>query len=303
MNDFLNPHVTEDRLLTDNIQSEDGSWIEHDLIATGDSSKSVYPFQNRSSTRHAYITTLLYVLVICIAEIITAYYDPKIGILLHSILMFALFGHAAYIYPSHRDLAHLLMAIGIAPLIRIISLSTPLSSFSYIYWFLILSIPLFSGILVLRAIQGLSEEALGLVFDIRKLHWEGGIAIAGIPLGVLEYYILKPEPILEDPSLQSIIAPILIMIICTGLVEELVFRGLIQHNAEKVFGLWVGILITSVTFGFLHTGNLNPMSVVFAFAVGFLFSVVKIRTKSIIGISLSHGILNCTLFLISPLYW
>ncbi len=255
------------------------------------------------TTRRAYITTTIYVLLIATAEIITSYHDPETGVLLHGGIMFALFGHAAFLRPSDKDLSYLLMAIGIAPLIRIVSLSTPLTSFSYIYWFLILSVPLFAGILILRAIQGLNEEAMGLTFNIRKLHWEFGIVLAGFPLGIVEYFILKPEPILENPTFQSLIAPVLIMIICTGLIEELIFRGLVQHNAIKVFGMWFGILLTSVLFGFLHTGNLSMLSVAFASCVGFLYSLTKIRTGSIVGISLSHGALNCMLFLIAPLHW
>ncbi len=256
-----------------------------------------------TATRQSYVIITTYTFLLIAAEIITAYYDPKIGILMHGILMFILFGHAAFMRPSDKDFSHLLMAVGIAPLIRVVSLSTPLSSFSYIYWFLVLSVPLFAGILILRAIQGLNEEDLGLTFDIRKLHWELGIILAGFPLGILEYFILKPEPILDDPTFQSLIAPVLIMIICTGLIEEMIFRGLIQHNAIKVYGIWFGIILTSVLFGFLHTGNLSPFSVVFASIVGFIYSLVKIRTGSIVGISLSHGALNCTLFLGAPLIW
>lgn len=251
--------------------------------------------------RQAYVITFVYLAIITTAEIITAYFDPELGVIIHCILMFILFGHAAFIYPSNKDMANLLMSIGIAPLIRIISLTTPLSSFSYIYWFLVLSIPLFSGILVLRAIQNLNEEAMGLVLNMRKLHWEILIILIGFPLGILEYIILEPESIINELTLQSLIAPVLIMIICTGLIEEMIFRGLIQYNAIRVFGTWVGILLTSVIFGFLHTGNLNMISVVFATGVGFIYSLVRLRTGSIFGISLSHGILNCMLFLVLPL--
>ncbi len=268
--------------------------------ATGDFTD--FP-EKEGSIRRAYITVSSYVLLIAAAEITTAYYDPQTGILLHGALMFALFGHAAFLRPSNKDLSYLLMAIGIAPLIRITSLSTPLSSFSYIYWFLILSVPLFAAILILRAIQGLNEEEMGLILNIRKIHWQFGIMLAGFPLGILEYFILKPEPMLESLTFQNLIAPVLIMIICTGLIEELIFRGLVQHNAIRVFGTWAGILLTGVIFGFLHTGNLNAASVIFAFFVGILYSFVKVLTKSIIGISFSHGILNCVLFLIAPLYW
>jgi len=261
------------------------------------------PIRNRVSLRQSYITIFSYILLITLSEITVAYYEPSYGIVLHGSLMFILFGHAALLNPSDRDLSNLLMAIGIAPLIRIISLSTPLSSFSYIYWFLILSVPLFAGIIILRYVQKLKEEDIGLTLNFRKLHLEIGIVLAGIPLGFLEYYILKPEPLIDEFTIQRLVASVLIMVICTGLIKELIFRGLIQHNAVRVFGVRGGIAATSILFGLLHIGNLSPPSVVFAAAVGVLFSIVVLRTKSIAGVSIAHGTLNCTLFLIVPTYF
>ncbi|MFO8010130.1 MAG: CPBP family intramembrane glutamic endopeptidase [Dehalococcoidia bacterium] len=244
-----------------------------------------------------------YVLLIGLAEMLVTYEEPTVGMLLHAVIMFVLFAHAAFVEPFDRDMANLLMSIGIAPLIRIVSLSAPLSDFNYIHWFLILSIPLFAAILVLRKLQGLNERALGLTISWRILPWELLIALTGFPLGIAEFYISRPGPLLSEITLQSMIAPVLIMIVCTGLIEEIIFRGFVQHNANRVFGAWIGIPVTSILFGLLHIGNMNLGSVLFAFGVGLMYSLWVRRTGSIFGVSLSHGILNSMLFLVAPMYY
>ncbi|MDI6810383.1 MAG: CPBP family intramembrane metalloprotease [archaeon] len=94
----------------------------------------------------------------------------------------------------------------------------------------------------------------------------------------------------------------LILIVCTCFLEELVFRGLLQHNALRVMSKWSGILFVFMIFGVLHVGNLVLLDSVLAFSVGFLFSVVREKTGSIYGISISHGVINIVLFLIAPVF-
>ncbi len=278
--------------------SRDSNWhSQKKVFGNGLLSKLVVT-ANRWSRSH--IT--LYALIIALAEILTAYYEPQTGMILHAVIMFALFAHAAFLRPSDKQMSYLLMSIGIAPLIRIASLSAPLAPFSYISWFLILSVPLYTGILILAAFQELKQKDLGLTFNFRMIHWEIAIALLGCPLGFVEYYILTPGPLITSITLADMIAPVLIIVVCSGLIVELIFRGLVQYNSIRIFGGRGGILLTSVLFGFLHIGNLNPPSVVFAFAVGVIYSLVVLRTKSIVGVSISHGTLNCMLFLVAPAY-
>jgi membrane protease YdiL (CAAX protease family) len=119
----------------------------------------------------------------------------------------------------------------------------------------------------------------------------------------MEYFILKPNPL---PGLETadFISAVLILIICTGFLEELAFRGVLQYNAVRLFGKWVGILIVSAFFGLLHAGNISPWNLdcVLAFSAGFLFSIVRERGGSIYAISIAHGLINVVLFLIAPLY-
>jgi len=239
----------------------------------------------------------------------------------------------------------------------------PLAHFSRISWFLLISIPIFIAIFTCMWVQELRPKDVGLSLpNLRHTPIEAGVILLAIPFGIIEYQILKPIP-LPGLEVTSFITFSLIFIICTGFVEEFVFRGVIQYNAVRLTELrasyraavhakrveigrlgaytrlykraearldvvamrcystkiarqreiiarkarrkWWGIIFVATIFGVLHVGNLSPwhLDCVLAFSVGFLYSVVREKTGSIYGISISHGIMNILLFLVAPLYF
>jgi membrane protease YdiL (CAAX protease family) len=122
----------------------------------------------------------------------------------------------------------------------------------------------------------------------------------GIGLGYIEYLILRPAPLVGVLTLGQIWLPALILIIFTGILEELVFRGLMQAAFTKKFGPWLTNLLVSLLFAVLHLGYGSLPDMVFVFVVAVLFGLVTRWTGSIIGVSLAHGLTNVTLFLIFP---
>ena len=249
------------------------------------------------------LSIFIYILSIAAVEFIISFLDPNWGLFCHGVIMFTLFGHAAFLYPAEKYTSYLLMSIALAPLIRIISLYAPLSEFYFLQWFPILSVPLFFGAFLLILFQHLNERDIGLVLKLRQVPLQVAICIVGIPLGFIEYLILKPNPLIEELSFRSLIAPIMIMLVCTGFAEELVFRGIIQHNAIRCFNSGLGIFFISLLFAVMHIGNFSLLDVVFVFLIGYFYAYVVKFTGSIIGVSISHGLTNIVLFLIMPLIW
>nr|QNO53217.1 hypothetical protein HNLOENAD_00017 [Methanosarcinales archaeon ANME-1 ERB6] len=243
-----------------------------------------------------------YLLLIAFAELLIIY-DPKAGIALHAVIMFALLLHSTLESDKDKNLSPFLMALVLVPLIRILSLSLPLAHFSRHSWFLLISIPIFIAIFTCMWIQELRPKDVGLFLpNLRNIPIEACVILIAIPLGIIEYQILKPSP-LPGLEVTSYITSSLIFIICTGFVEELVFRGVIQYNAIKLMSKWSGIIFVSSIFAVLHISNLSPLDCLLAFSVGFLYSVVREKTGSIYGISISHGIVNVLLFLVAPVYF
>lgn len=91
----------------------------------------------------------------------------------------------------------------------------------------------------------------------------------------------------------------IVSMLCVGFLEELLFRGFLfcalrQDNVKSA------ILISSITFGMGHIVNLlNGAAVVstllqicYACAVGFLFTILFYRGKSLLPCIAAHGLIN-----------
>ena len=242
-----------------------------------------------------------YLVFVASAELLTVY-DAKYGMVLYAFILFALLIHASLISTADNEFSGLLVVLIFAPLIRILSLSMPLSHFNYLTWFTIISIPFYIAIFTCLYIQHIKPQDVALALPkLRHLPLEISTILIAVPVGILEYHILKPG-ILVKPGFETLIIPALIMLICTGFLEELAFRGLIQYHATRSMG-FSGIILVSVLFGFLHIGNLSLLDVLLAGSIGFLYSLVVRKTGSLFGVSVSHGVINIMLFLIAPFYF
>ncbi|MFZ2070510.1 MAG: type II CAAX endopeptidase family protein [Halobacteriota archaeon] len=244
-----------------------------------------------------------YLLLITSAELLTTY-DAKLGIALHITILFGLLLYAAIEYDKSKVRSHFLISLIIAPIIRILSLSMPVIYFGWFFWFLLISIPIFISVFTCMWLLGIHPKDIGLAMPCRRdVPVEVGVILIAVPFGIMEYLILKPSPLNLSLELPNFIALTLIMLICTGFLEEISFRGLIQFTTQQVMSKWGGILFVSTVFGVLHVGNLTFLDCLLAFSAGFLFSVVREKTGSIYGISISHGIINIILFLLAPFYF
>jgi membrane protease YdiL (CAAX protease family) len=273
---------------------------------------------------------IIYLPLIALAEFTVVYIDPQIGIFFHIIILCVLFLHSGYLSKDSMDvnklqwltikdkkkpsnlfqnlinkkntLSSTLLSLTLIPLIRVLSLVMPVSIFPRIYWFIVIGIAIYLAFFFLLYQQKISLKDCGLRFpEIRHIPLEIGIALSGIPFGYLEYYILRPSSFLESYSTENIIISILILFFATGLLEELIFRGLLQKKLTELLGVWQGILFISILFAILHIGNLSLPDVALVFCIGLLYGFVVQKTQTIIGVTVSHTLVNVFLFLILPL--
>jgi membrane protease YdiL (CAAX protease family) len=191
----------------------------------------------------------------------------------------------------------LALALTLAPLIRLLSLSLPLIRFPQAAWYPIVAVPLLIAAWIVIRLLGVSRQDLGLRFG--NLPLQLMLVGGGLGLGATEYAILRPAPLVSDYSWRSIVLPALSLVIFTGFTEEFIFRGLLQTVSLPVLGRWA-LLYVALLFAVLHIGYLSVTDVVFVFAVGMLFGEIVRRGGSILGVTLAHGLTNVTLFLIMP---
>lgn len=236
----------------------------------------------------------IYAGLLLIAEFVTTG-NLKTGMIVHGCLLVILLLHSTIV--ENRYFSNLYASLSLAPLIRILSLSIPLLHFGYIFWFLIVAVPIFATIFTCIYIQGIDPRSVGLkIPPYKDVPFTCGIILLGIPMGWAEYQILEPEFMLGAHA--SWLVPILILMVGTGVLEELLFRGLLQHTFTEAVGMH-GILVVSAIFGFLHLGN-SWLDCLLAGGIGFIFALVVRKTGSIYGVSISHGVINIMLFLVMP---
>lgn len=238
----------------------------------------------------------LYLIAIVIAESLTIYIYPLAGVITYGVIMIMFIVQSVFITdPSKRNLV---LALSLVPLVRILSLIMPLGQLSLVYRFPLIYAPLLAAAIVAMWAMGLKPAAVGLNFRYWPYQVAGGI-ISGAAIGTLEYLIIGTSPLINNFTFQELWLPALILLLTTGLVEELIFRGILQHLSETVMGRW-GIVYISLIFAVLHFGFFSWGDVVFVFFVALFFSAIVKRTGSLFGAILSHGTANVVLFLVAP---
>ncbi len=234
-------------------------------------------------------------LLVAAAEILIAFLSPQLGLVLHALLLLGLTLYGGL--GRHTDARRLALALTLAPLIRLLSLSLPLANVPRLAWYPAVSLPLLLATVMLIRQLRIAPAALGLRpgnFPLQLMLMGGGLG-----LGALEYFILAPAQLITTFSWTSVWLSTLSLIIFTGFMEELIFRGLLQAAAPPVLGRWA-LVYVSLLFAALHIGHLSALEVALAFGVGLVFAQVAQNNGSILGISLAHGLTNVMLFLIMP---
>lgn len=241
---------------------------------------------------------IIYLLAITVAEMVTVFARPVLGVVCHIMILVAVSLRSATVLADRYHYQQLVLSLALVPLIRIISLSLPLLNIPQVWWYPLIYVPLLVAAIVVVRILNCRASDVGLNF--RLLPIQLVVALSGFLFGIAEYFILSPEPMINELTWQNLWLPAFLLLACTGFVEEFIFRGVLQHTAMGVFGRW-GIVYVSLIFAVLHMGFLSWIDIVFVFVVALFFAWVVSRTGSLFGVSLAHGITNMMLFLIAPL--
>jgi membrane protease YdiL (CAAX protease family) len=257
-----------------------------------------FPVWLRENTvGHPGRVALGYLAALSAAELVTALVEPHAGLWLHALVLLALSLHSALTWG--HPIAHLLLSLTIAPLIRLLSLSMPMpiAPDPIVAWYLLVSVPLFAVAWAVMRALGLVPADVGL--NLRRPLVQLAVASTGLALGYVEHRILAPTPLIQALTWRTVWLPGLTLLFSTGFCEELIFRGVMQRTASDTLGRW-GLVYVAALFAVLHVGYRSALDVAFVFAVALFFGWIAIRSRSIVGISLAHGLTNIVLFLVAP---
>jgi membrane protease YdiL (CAAX protease family) len=243
------------------------------------------------------VVALAYLIALTVAEALTTFISPRAGMVLHGLILIALLLQAALSFRQREY--QFLVALALAPLIRLFSLALPLANFPLIFWYAVVGVPLFIATIMSMRVTGVKPNMIGVQFSWRSLPAQLLIGLSGLAIGYIEYLILRPDPLVAELSWELVWLPALILLLFTGFLEELIFRGIMQTSSNQMLG-WLGVVFVALVFTVLHMGYNSILDMIFVFAVAIIFGLLVQRFHSLLGVSISHGLTNISLYLIFP---
>ena len=245
---------------------------------------------------------LAYLGVYAIAEILAAFLDARLGLLIHAGLLLAIFFHGANV-PAGSERTFL-WTLWLAPLTRIYGLAQPYAGAPPLTWWALTAIPMVVAGVVAMRLAGLSARDSGLIPNLREAPIAVVMVPVGLAFGVLLYLLLEPRTPGRELAFGGAALAALIAIVNPGIVDELVFRGVLQRGTTRVLGTGFSVLYVSLLYATIVPAGLVERSsltaVALTFVVGLVLSGVTARTGSVLSAVVAHASLAVALVVLAP---
>jgi membrane protease YdiL (CAAX protease family) len=231
-----------------------------------------------------------------VGEGVTLVSGPTVGVLAQALVLSALLGLSTRQAPG--AFKRLTLSLALLPLLRILSLALPAAIVPPVYWYLEIGLAAFEGILLVMRRLDLTLQDVGVrrgsISDVVALGIVGGV------LAVPAYLIVGPIELGQGGGFIGLVIASAIVIVFVGLLEELLFRGLIQSAGTQLLSRG-GVLVSVGATALMYSASLNPRYVVFAAVVAAFFGIVARRTGSIAAPVAGHAALAWVQLVILPI--
>nr|WP_054864925.1 CPBP family intramembrane glutamic endopeptidase [Methanosarcina barkeri] len=180
----------------------------------------------------------------------------KIAIWIHIGVLIAL--SLSDIIIKNLKVYRIYQALMLLPILRLVNLSMPVFFNNTLYTFVFVYAPLLVPLAIIIINQRSSFEHIGITTNNLPAY-----IILSIPLGFLfglgEYFTIHPGYLIQDLSIGNLLKLTFIMVFFVGLVEELIFRSILQTRLEDALSVKEAVLITGLLFGLMHSGYVPSM--------------------------------------------
>lgn len=263
------------------------------------------PVESESTTRaivSAQVFVVAAVIAIIAAEALIAFVDPLIGTALDAAIIVALAGHRYVFAPTgtraaSSPIALACVVLSLLPIQRLLSLTLPTKRVGEIVWYELVGAPILAVLVFLCRI----DPDLGrLVRNRGRVSVQVAIALTGLPLGLLGYLITRQSPLETGSSTMNLVLGPSILIVFSGLTEELLFRGALAVTLERISGRSMALVGPTLLFAAFHLDMGHLAYVPFAAVYGLAFGFAVRRTGSLAGVAAAHGLLNIGLIILWP---
>jgi membrane protease YdiL (CAAX protease family) len=249
--------------------------------------------QEQKSIMHLW----LYLLVLSMVECMVGLGYQEAGALMHMVILSGLYCSSSYY--RQDDIHKLYLALSLAPLTRIINLSLPPFPLHPVFYYFLAGVPMLVGAYLVAQEIGFSfsKAFLGSESFIQVI---GGYCL-GVIIGLMNYLLFRPQ--IVAPGYEEL--PFLIVsftvLIGSGFLEELLFRGILYRAAVETLGQQVGWQYSSLIYASLQLGRFSAGAVLIALVSALVLANFVRRQDSLIGAGIAHAIANICLFFVGPL--
>lgn len=253
--------------------------------------------KDKFRVRKIRIFTAVPILCITIAELLIFSGNVGAAVWLHIGTLMALSLSGMFIKDS--EIHKIYQALMLLPVLRLINLSMPIFFENTLYTFIFVYGPLAIPVGVIVIHQEHSLEKLGI--SMKNII---PYMILSVPLGFLlglgEYMTIESGYLIPNLDFQNLLYLTIIMVFFVGLVEEVIFRTILQTRLEEALSIQEALLITSLMFGLMHSGYGTFYEILYTGFVGFIMGLIFYKTRSLPFIAVLHGFVNVFLFGILP---
>jgi membrane protease YdiL (CAAX protease family) len=203
-------------------------------------------------------------------------------------------------YPTQITLTFVLLGLGMTPVLDGKQLSAP-----FIFTLTLLdTVVLLSLIVWLLVRRG--ESPRQVFFGNRPVGGEVGLGVLSLPLVVALVVIVMLTILRFAPSLRNVpqnplesflgtqtgLAMFLLVVIVGGGVREELQRAFLLHRFRGDLGQpWIGLLITSISFGMGHTLQGHDAAIITG-SLGALWGTIYLLRSSAVAPIVSHSLFN-----------
>lgn len=93
----------------------------------------------------------------------------------------------------------------------------------------------------------------------------------------------------------------LLLAFLIGPAEEIFWRGYVQRMLEPHYGEWSALVITAITYTFIHLWSFNFMLILSALVCGIFWGLLYKYNKNLVTLILSHAIWDVSVFILFPI--
>ncbi len=237
---------------------------------------------------------ILPIFLILLAELFIFLGNPDVAMPIHALNL--VFLSLSSIYINNR----IYPALMLLPLFRLLNVAMPVFFNLTLYSYSLVYAPMFIPIYFMLKENFMDRSEAGLTFKGFWFYMPLAISL-GFALGWGEYLVLHPQMLIVDLDIENILILVVTMILFVGVVEEFIFRSSLQTVLQARLGQKTGLMLTSIIFGFMHSGYHLPLELLYVTFAGVVFGLLFWVSKSLPVIALAHGATNISLFLIAPL--